>query len=122
MKQTIILDFDGVIHSYSSGWKGANVIPDLPTEGAREAIAKLRERYIVVVVSSRTHQEGGIEAIKEWLAKHSIEVDDVPNHKPPHVCTVDDRAFRFEGDWGDVVANIDDYCTPWNKRGTVPQP
>ena len=122
MKQTIILDFDGVIHSYSSGWKGADVIPDPPTPGAKEAIARLRERYIVVVVSSRTHQPGGIEAIKNWLAKHDIEVDDVPSHKPPHVCTVDDRAFRFEGDWQAVLDGIEGACVPWNKKGKEAQP
>ncbi len=117
MKQTVILDFDGVVHSYQSGWKGAAVIPDLPTPGAREAIARLREVYTVVIVSSRTHQPGGIEAIKAWLALHSIEVDDVPDHKPPHIVTVDDRAFRFEGDWDAVLAGIADAAIPWNKRG-----
>ncbi len=30
MKQTVVFDFDGVIHSYTSGWKGATVIPDPP--------------------------------------------------------------------------------------------
>ena len=122
MKQTLILDFDGVVHSYRSGWKGADVIPDPPTDGAKEAIAKLRERFVVVIVSSRTHQQGGIAAIREWLRKWDIEVDDVPDHKPPHVCTVDDRAFRFEGDWGDVLSGIDAACVPWNKKGLVTQP
>ena len=32
--KTILLDFDGVIHSYTSGWKGAGVIPDPPVPGA----------------------------------------------------------------------------------------
>jgi hypothetical protein len=122
MKQTLILDFDGVMNSYTSGWKGADVIPDDPVPGTKEAVAKLRERFIVMVVSSRSHQEGGIEAIKAWLAKHDIVVDDVPAHKPPHVCTVDDRAFRFEGDWNAVIEGIDAACVPWNKKGQVTQP
>ena len=32
-KPTIILDFDGVIHSYTSGWQGADVIGDPPWRG-----------------------------------------------------------------------------------------
>src|SRR5882672_3079773 len=32
-KPILCLDFDGVLHSYSSGWKGADVIPDAPTPG-----------------------------------------------------------------------------------------
>lgn len=120
MKQTVILDFDGVIHSYVSGWKGAAVIPDPPTPGAREAIAKLRETYIVVVISSRCHQDGGIDAIKAWLNLHGIEVDAVSNDKPPHIVTVDDRAFRFEGDWQAVIDGIPAASVPWNKKSNAP--
>ena len=37
-KPILCLDFDGVIHSYSSGWKGAAVIPDPPVDGAMRFI------------------------------------------------------------------------------------
>ena len=105
-----------MIHSYSSGWKGAHIIPDPPTPGEKEAIAKLRETYIVVVISSRCHQLGGIGAIHEWLDKHGIYVDSVSNDKPPHIVVVDDRALRFEGDWQAVLAGIPEASIPWNKR------
>lgn len=120
MKQTVIIDFDGVLHSYKSGWKGAAVIPDPPTEGAREAIAEIRKTYVAIVVSSRCHQPGGIEAIREWLALHGIEVDDVTNDKPPHIVTIDDRALRFEGDWADTISRIADAGVPWNKQSNTP--
>jgi hypothetical protein len=32
-KPILCLDFDGVLHSYTSGWKGAAVIPDPPVPG-----------------------------------------------------------------------------------------
>ena len=120
MPQTIIIDFDGVLHSYASGWKGADVIPDPPTDGAREAVARLRQAYRVVVVSSRCHQSGGIEAVRAWLAAHGIEVDDVTSEKPPHIVVVDDRALRFEGDWLAVIAGIPAASVPWNKKGSEP--
>ena len=39
---TVVFDFDGVIHSYTSGWKGVANIPDPPVPGIREALADLR--------------------------------------------------------------------------------
>ena len=54
MKRTVVFDFDGVIHSYTSGWKGQSVIPDPPVPGIKEAIAEIRDAgYEVVVVSTR---------------------------------------------------------------------
>ena len=42
-KPTVVFDFDGVIHSYTSGWKGTAEIPDPPVPGIGEAITKLRQ-------------------------------------------------------------------------------
>lgn len=35
-KQTVVFDFDGVIHSYTSGWHGACVADDPVVPGIRE--------------------------------------------------------------------------------------
>jgi len=113
--QTVIFDFDGVIHSYSSGWKGPAVIPDPPVNGIREAIAEIRKEYKVVVVSSRCYQEGGIQAIKDYLQLHSIEVDDVTGEKPAAVVTIDDRGITFDGHPETLLEKIKSF-KPWNKR------
>ena len=105
-RKTVCLDFDGVIHSYRSGWFGESVIPDPPIHGVDKAIARLREWYDVVIHSSRCRTEEGREAIREWCAKHNIEVDDVCEHKPPAIVYVDDRGIPFRGDWDQMIADI----------------
>ena len=40
VKKTVVFDFDGVIHSYTSGWKGETNIPDPPVDGIQEALKK----------------------------------------------------------------------------------
>jgi hypothetical protein len=105
-RRTVCLDFDGVIHSYRSGWCGSDVIPDPPIHGTREAVARLRKTYRVVIHSSRCHTPEGRDAIAHWLAKHGIEVDDVCEHKPPALMYVDDRAIPFRGDWDQALGDI----------------
>ena len=116
IKQTVIFDFDGVIHSYTSGWQGVTNIPDLPVEGIRDVIEELKiAGYEVVVVSTRCYQEGGIEAIKKYLNKHDIVVDRVTDEKPPAVVTVDDRAICFDGDVTTLFKKIINFV-PWMKK------
>ncbi|MDU2064738.1 MAG: hypothetical protein E6713_07820 [Sporomusaceae bacterium] len=97
MVKTVVLDFDGVIHSYTSGFQGVEVIPDPPVTGIKEAIEEIRKHYRVVIVSTRCHQAGGKEAINIWLKQYGIVVDDVAVHKPPAIVYVDDRAICFDG-------------------------
>jgi hypothetical protein len=106
VRRTVCLDFDGVLHSYRSGWRGAENIPDPPIHGTREAVARLRERYRVVVYSARCATEAGRQAVASWLLKHEIAVDEVCEHKPPALVYVDDRAIPFKGDWDQVLAEI----------------
>ena len=114
-KQTVIFDFDGVINSYTSGWQGADVIPDFPVPGIKEAIIEIRRHYRVVVVSSRCYQPGGIETITEWLEKYNIKVDDVTDEKPPAVVILDDRAITFDGKTEGLLEKIRKF-KPWYKR------
>jgi hypothetical protein len=109
VRRTICLDFDGVLHSYRSGWCGAEIIPDPPIHRTREAIERLREQYRIVVHSSRCHTLEGRRAVEAWLQKHGIVVDEVCEHKPPATVYVDDRAIRFRGDWDDVITEIQQF-------------
>ncbi|HEY3789250.1 MAG TPA: hypothetical protein VGL71_10360 [Urbifossiella sp.] len=105
-RRTVCLDFDGVLHSYRTGWCGAEIIPDPPIHGTREAVARLRQLYRVVVLSSRCHTEAGRKAVANWLERHEIVVDEVCEHKPPAIVYVDDRAIRFRGNWDDLLTEI----------------
>jgi hypothetical protein len=111
MKPILCLDFDGVIHSYTSGWKGADVIPDPPVPGAAEFLRKAVEFFRVAIFSSRSGQPGGIDAMKAYLllrvagqgetAKHPgwFERIEWPTEKPAAFLTIDDRALCFNGDF-----------------------
>ncbi len=105
-RQTVCLDFDGVIHSYVSGWRGIDVISDPPIHGTDEAIRRLRKSYRVVVHSARCATAEGRQAIEAWLKKFNIEVDEICEHKPAALVYIDDRAVRFTGDWASVSDQI----------------
>ena len=115
MKQTVVFDFDGVIHSYTSGWKGPAIIPDPPVPGIKEAIAEIRAAgYEVVVVSTRCATLDGLYAIKEYLERHDIEVDNISMEKPPAIVYIDDRAICFDGNPAALLGKIQTF-KPWNK-------
>lgn len=64
-KPILCVDFDGVIRSYSSGWKGETVIPDPPAPGALQWLARAVEWWDVQIYSSRSKTLDGIK-VKPW--------------------------------------------------------
>jgi hypothetical protein len=68
----LCLDFDGVLHSYKSGWKGARNIPDPPVDGAIEWLVNLVKsgEWQVCIYSSRSRYWGGRRAMKRWIRQH----------------------------------------------------
>lgn len=111
--KTVVFDFDGVIHSYKSGFKGLDVIPDTAVSGIKEAIDEIRAAgYKVVVVSTRCREEAGIKAIKAYLSKNSIVVDEITHTKPPAIVYIDDRAICFDGDAAGLLKKIETF-KPW---------
>ncbi|SMC58386.1 hypothetical protein SAMN06297251_10475 [Fulvimarina manganoxydans] len=128
-KKLISIDFDGVLHSYSSGWQGAGTASDAPVPGALAFLRSLVEdgRFDVVISSSRCDRAEGREAIRSWLDRHlteaygevvgltvaaGVRVGD--GTKPPAFLHVDDRCVRFEGEWPSLD-EIDAFA-PWNKK------
>lgn len=116
-RETIALDFDGVIHKYSKGWHDGSAY-DPPMDGAIEHIKKLMERYTVYVFSTRDPQQ-----IQDWFGKYGEQIPTqlipadqmfwvTPNvlgiarHKVVAYVWLDDRALRFEGDWNRAYKSI----------------
>jgi hypothetical protein len=141
MKNPIIcVDFDGVIHSYASGWKGADVIPDEPVPGALdwlrdhlpipEAISCMGPEYVgpePVIYSARSSQSGGIKAMRNWFIKHGMHTayfsDDIlkfPTTKPPAFLTIDDRAICFDGRFPTTEEMMG--FTSWQKKDVDGRP
>lgn len=126
-KPILCLDFDGVLHAYTSGWQGIDVIPDGPVPGAMGFLRDAVEKFEVHVLSSRSREEEGRAAMVAWVREHlAAEFGEVegarigaelvwPRVKPPAFVSLDDRAIRFEGVW----PNVEDLLAfePWTKRG-----
>ena len=124
MARTVVFDFDGVIHSYTSGWKGETNIPDPPVPGIQEALKEIHDAgYEVVVVSTRCKTVLGRMAIENWLDMYGMtqEVDKVCKEKPPAIAYIDDRAICFDGHPETLLKKIQNF-QPWYKTPTLTPP
>ena len=121
-KPILCMDFDGVIHSYTSGWTRADEVRDPPVPGAMDFLREATQHFRVAIFSSRSNQPGGLNAMQEWLFRyaelthpysswrHEIEW---PTEKPSAKVSIDDRAITFTGVWPDIQTLLS--FKPWNK-------
>lgn len=116
--KTVCLDFDGVIHSYKKRWINEKFIPDPPVEGVKDFIDKLRVFRRVVVKSVRCEiSDAGMQAVKDYLAKHDIEVDGVVKTCPRNASVLlDDKVIRFNGVYSDELLDKLTDFVPWNRE------
>lgn len=129
-KPILCLDFDGVIHKYTSGWKGATVISDSATPGFFEWAERAAQHFQLVIYSSRSKEPAAIEAMQFWLqaerirwreggGTHKIEAPlsfEFASEKPAAFLTIDDRAITFQGDWSMLEPEALLAFKPWNKK------
>lgn len=129
-KPILCLDFDGVIHSYTSGWHGDTVISDPVTVGFFEWLDEAAQHFKIVVYSSRSKNPKACDAMALWMAKQRLmwrenggtssikdgsPVDiEFAHEKPAAFLTIDDRAIQFDGTWPNVADLLS--FKPWNKR------
>jgi len=109
-KKTIAIDFDGVIHMNNTGDEfQPKLISDEPVPDTQFAIRQLRKFYKVVVYSARAVYPEGKTAIRIWLKKYNIEVDDITYEKNPCLVYIDDRGLQFRGSWKQTLNDIENF-------------
>jgi len=134
-KKILVVDFDGVLNSYTSGWVSATFIPDPPVDGAMEWLWQMSREFNLQIFSSRSKEDGGIKAMSDYIgywakkilgnAEPEYRANAVinricndpaawPTQKPAAFVTLDDRAICFTGKW----PTLDELkgFKPWNKR------
>ncbi len=98
MVKTIGVDFDGVIHKYSEGWKDGEIY-DIPTYGVVSALAKLIELgYEILIFSTRCNTEQGRKDIAQYMKKYGIPYSKIYDGKgkPLMILLIDDNVIRYE--------------------------
>ncbi len=130
-KPTLCIDFDGVIHSYDRGWQDG-VIYGTVVPGFFEWVERVRDRFKLVIYSSRSKSDEGVIAMGKWLHEQrnawiasggernpteplSLEF---AHEKPAAWLTIDDRAIQFRGDWlaPELQADAMRAFKPWNVK------
>lgn len=116
LKNTIAIDFDGVIHKNSLGFHDGTIY-DEPVEGTRQALKILSKKFERIVIFScksigeRPLVNGmtGTELVWQWLAKYNLNqyIYNVTAEKPIASLYIDDSAIRFTN-WKDIIKFIED--------------
>jgi hypothetical protein len=129
-KPILCLDFDGVCHSYTSGWQGATVIPDDAVPGLFEFLEQAAPHFDIQVYSTRSETPEGRDAMALWFAEQrrkwraaggqgkEIVSITFPASKPSAFIGLDDRVLTFNGTWPQV-----DFLRafqPWYRRSEEP--
>lgn len=123
-KPTLLIDFDGVIHSYDRGWQNG-VIYGTVIPGFFAWTEEATKLFRLAVYSSRCSSKEGMVAMYEWFHERAKTYFDTVtatfgkcdfsfalqrgasepvilefvSRKPAAFLTIDDRAVQFRGDW-----------------------
>ena len=113
-KNTIAIDFDGVIHKNSKGFHDGTIY-DEPIEDVKKGLEYLSKSYKLVIYTCKANPnrplidgETGIDLIWGWLQRWNLHgyIDDVTYTKPNALYYIDDKAIRFLN-WEMVMGVID---------------
>jgi hypothetical protein len=121
-KPILAVDFDGVCTTYASGWQGIDVCNDPPVAGLEAFLREAMPHFDVHIHSSRSSEIRGRQTMGLWFATWFdaalLESLHFPEHKPPAMVTLDDRAITFTGTWPDVETLR--AFQPWTRNSAPP--
>jgi len=104
LKNTLCIDFDGVIHDHNLGFHDGTIYGN-PIKGSLEALKKLSNSYEIIIFTCKARQnrplinnKTGSELIWEWLKKYNVSqfISEVTSVKPIAYAYIDDKAIKFE--------------------------
>ena len=108
MVLNVAVDFDGVLNTYD-GWAGKHELFE-PKRGVGLFLSRLDEKYNVIIFTRRNPVD-----VWAWLDRYNLSpyVSHVTNRKPMAFVYIDDRACKFEGDYDEVLDEVDTFTTHW---------
>jgi hypothetical protein len=128
-RPTICLDFDGCLHSYERGWQDGKIYGTL-VSGFCEWAEVAKEKFKLVIYSSRSKTQEGRDAMYDWLVPEiwqwaenriggsTLSAGDFEfaHEKPAAWLTIDDRTICFKGDWSapELTPDAIRAFKPWN--------
>ena len=109
-KNTIAVDFDGVIHAGSKGFYDGTIY-DVPIDDTTAGLEYLSKNYKIVIYTCKANPsrplingKTGIELILEWLKKYDYDkyISDIVYEKPNAKYYIDDKAIGFRN-WKQIL-------------------
>jgi hypothetical protein len=110
ISSTVAIDFDGVLHQYSEGFKDGTIY-DKPAENTKDALKYLSSKYDLVIFTCRANPERplvngktGSQLIWDWLEEWKLAqyITKVTHIKPRALFYIDDKGITFHS-WAQVI-------------------
>lgn len=103
-KPTILIDLDGVLNTYDGNYQEGYIPPI--KEGAKDFLEKIYESYTLILFTTRNKNIAQI-----WLRENNIEkyFKRTTNKKLPAYLIIDDRCVCFNGDYIELLSNIEHF-------------
>ena len=109
-KNTIAVDFDGVIYTGSKGFYDGTIY-DVPIDDTTAGLEYLSKNYKIVIYTCKANPnrplingKTGIELIWEWLKKYDYDkyISDIVYEKPNAKYYIDNKAIKFRN-WKQIL-------------------